>query len=350
MKSLSSSSKMRSLGSKSSLGQSRLGRSRLGQSTLGQSRLGKPRRDGLSKAPRTFRKFGRAFASAFRKGWSVLSGRRKKTRSLAGVGNVFNSKFGRGFGNIFRPRKSSGRGLTNVFKEAGLTRTLGAGARPEKGLAAASAGSGSGFSGGVFSSILGGEGPGLGLSLSNALSGGLPSLPAGPQPSDLVIIIRRYVQARVKGDASAYREARNRLRDQVGTLLADRILMWCNGEVAVPDDLTRVQGLENSKPQLRETIIWARAVLDDLTMRDGTRNRLDNAAVEEEAQREYEYVEETFGQQSPSRNRKRAGGGLGGRAVKSLATTAIKGTLGPFAIPLLLFSSAVDRWADRRDR
>jgi len=349
MKSMSSSS-LKSLGSKSRLGQSRLGRSRLGQSTLGQSRLGKPRRDGLSKTPRQFRKFGRAFASAFKKGWGVLSGRRKKTRSLAGVGHVFNAKFGRGFGAIFRGRKSSGRGLTNVFKEAGFTRGMGAGARPEKGLAAASAGRGTGFSGGIFSSVLGGEGPGLGLSLGNALSGGLPSLPGGPPPSDLVVIIRRYVQARVKGDAPAYREARNRLRDQVGTLLADRILRWCNGETAVPNDLTKVQGLENSKPQLRETIIWARAVLDDLTMRDGTRNRLDNAAVEEEARREYEYIEKTFGQQSSPINRKRAGGGLGGRVVKSLATTAIKGTLGPFAVPLLLFSSAVDRWADRRDR
>lgn len=341
---------MKSMGSKSSMGQSKLGRSRLGQSALGQWRLGKPRRDGIAKAPPQYRKFGRAFASAFREGWTVLSGRRKKTKSMSmsRVGNVFSSTFGRGFGKIFQGRKDR-RPMTNIFASAGLTQGIDASGRPEKGMAAASAGRGAGFTGGVFSSILGGEGHGLRLSLSKAFSGGLPSLPGGPQPSDLVVIIRHYVHARVKGDASAYREARNRLMDQVGTLLADRILRWCNGETAVPNDLTKVQGLENA-PQLRETIIWARAVLDDLTMRDGTRNQLDNAATEDEAQREYEYIEETFGQE-PSRARKqRKGERFGGRIVKSLATTAIKGTLGPFAVPLLLFSSAVDRWAERRGR
>jgi hypothetical protein len=289
---------------KKGLGSSSLGKSSLGQSKRGglgstprrTRKWGRPinKRGSLGKEPHQTRQFGRAFASAFGKGWQVLSGRRKKVKKLTGVGNVFKSKFGRGFGNIFRERKSRGRGLTNVFKDVGLTRGMGAGARPDKGLGSASAGRGRGFSGGIFSSVLGGVGRGLGLSLSKALSSGLPDLPGAPQSSDLVVIIRQYIQARVKGDASAYRNTRNRLRDQVGTVLADRILRWINGETAVPSDLTKIQGLENSQPRLRETIIWARAVLDDLTMRDGTRNRLDSAAEEEEARREYEDFLETL--------------------------------------------------------
>jgi len=276
----------------------------LGDSTLGtgKGRVGKTRSKirGLTVRPRPARKGGRPPRSIGRGlGNSRMgqAGRRRKGGQLARASfdSAFKSRMmGRGFGSIFQGRKSSGKGLVNVFKNIGSMPGLGAGARPEKGIGAASAGRSPRFSGGIFSSVLGSVGRGLGLSPGKALSSGFPGLPGVSPASDLVGIIRQYVQARVRGDSSAYRQTRSRLQDRVGTLLADRILRWVNGEASVPNDLTRIQGLENSSPQLRETIIWARDVLNDLTMRDGTRNQLDYDAEEAEARREYEDFLETL--------------------------------------------------------
>ena len=354
----------------------------LGDSTLGtgKGRMGKTRSKmrGLGARSRPSRK-GRRVPGTMGKSKLAQSSRRHKMSKLAraSFGNVFKSRMmGRGFGSIFQGRKSSGKGLANIFKKAMPMPGLTTGERPKKGIGFASAGRGKGFGGGIFKTVLGGMGGrGWGFSLNSDLSGLVE--PTATLEIKVIVAIHSYLRARVRSkagkqrakalretfkaspslgsgagllarsrwdkyDRGAVRQARQRFYELLDSTTAEYILNILDNRYPAPNDLEgmKANGFHHFSPRLLRVILEARAILHDDSLIDDAASEGGLASLEEErideifiseADLVQTYVKGRFNRDLRAYNQARRR--LRGRLGKQLANRVLRWTTGETRIP-----------------